>query len=93
MTPEELRDDPGTAAWLKQLRGSIVAPATITCRSSATVKAREAMMATELGRAVADGGLGKLRSLGFDIMEAVRRQMEAELSRAGGRIIDFFVID
>ena len=45
MTPEELRDDPGTAALLKQLR-------------TATVKAREAMMATELRRAMADGRLG-----------------------------------
>ena len=55
MTPEEFRDDPGAAAWLQQVRGCIVAPAKITCRSSATIKAREAMKSSELGKAVEEG--------------------------------------
>ena len=55
MTPDEFRDDPGAAAWLRQVSGCIVAPATITCRSSATVKAREIMMSSELGKAITEG--------------------------------------
>ena len=93
MTPDEFRDDPGAAAWLKQMRGTIAAPDTITCRSSATVKARKTMMSTDLGRAIADGNLGKLKCMGHDSIEAARRQMEAEMNPAGGRIIDYFIVD
>ena len=93
MTPEEFSDDPGTAAWLLQVRGCIVAPATITCRSSATVKAREAMKSSELGKAVDEGDLARLQCMGFDSVEAARKQMEAELNPAGGRTIDFFIVD
>ena len=93
MTPDEFRDDPGAAAWLKQVRGSIVAPATITCRSSATVKARETMMSSELGKAIAEGDSGKLKCMGHDSVEAARRQIEVEMNPAGGRTIDYFIID
>ena len=93
MTPEEFRDDPGAAAWLQQVRGCIVAPATITCRSSATIKAREAMKSSELGKAVEEGDLAKIRCMGHDSVEAARKQMEVEMNPAGGRTIDYFIID
>ena len=53
------------------------------------MKACEAMLATDLGRAIADGDLAKLNELGFDSPEAAHKQAEAELNPAGGRIIDF----
>ena len=57
------------------------------------VKARDAMISTDLGRAITGGNLGKLKCMGHDSIEAARRQLEAEMNPAGGRIIDYFVVD
>ena len=75
------------------MRGTIAAPASITCRSRTAVQAREAMQATDLGKAIAAGDLAKFRELRIDNLGAARREAEAEMNVAGGWMIDFFAVD
>ena len=60
MTPEELREDPGTAAWLKQVRGAIAHHLSLAChgagpRSHASNRSGQGHRGRRSGEAQKDG--------------------------------------